>query len=428
MSFALPFLIILVFLATHALAWLPGEHRDIVNFNTSTRRNFTTAPPLSSGSTLRKPLNQTRILSIPSNKIRGVNLGSLFVFEPWMANTQWQNMGCGPYKSEFDCVLGLGQQRANAAFQSHWNSWITQGDIQQMKNYGLNTIRIPLGYWLLETIVYKDSEHFPQGAFPYLERICGWAADAGFYIILDLHGAPGAQQQQQSFTGQYAPTAGFYQPWQYDRAYQFLAWMTEVVHRWPAFRNVGMIEVVNEPLQGGAPGLTDVYYPGAYKAIREREAKIGITQNNLLHVQTMNTLWGSGDPHCCLPNDWFMSYDDHRYTKWDSSVPVNQRSYISDACHNNRLSNWPTVVGEWSLSVPDNVQWNGDWHPNNQKAFYAQWWAAQTASYERMTNGWVFWSWKTQLGDYRWSYSEAVAAGVIPSNAANINPNACNGF
>jgi hypothetical protein len=68
------------------------------------------------------------------------------------------------------------------------------------------------------------------------------------------------------------------------------------------------------------------------------------------------------------------------------------------------FSNWPTIIGEFSLSVPDNVQWNGDWHPDSNKAFYSQWFAAQIMSYERDTNGWIFWSWKTQLGDYRWSY------------------------
>ena len=180
-------LLLLAVFATRALAWLPFHDDGTGLFN----HTFEVTNSSFSKRTL------------PAfDKIRGVNLGSMFVFEPWMASNEWNNMGCGPYKSEFDCVVGLGQDRANAAFQNHWNTWITQADIAQMKGYGINTIRIPLGYWLLETILYKDSEHFPQGAFPYLERVCEWAAQAGFYIILDLHGAPGAQQAQQPFTGQ----------------------------------------------------------------------------------------------------------------------------------------------------------------------------------------------------------------------------------
>jgi hypothetical protein len=88
----------------------------------------------------------------------------------------------------------------------------------------------------------------------------------------------------------------------------------------------------------------------------------------------------------------------------------------------------PTIVGEFSLSVPDSVQWTSDWHPSTQQAFYSQWFAAQVTKYEQDTNGWVFWAWKSQLGDYRWSYQDAVAAGVIPGNVADVQQGACNGY
>ena len=35
-----------------------------------------------------------------SGTIRGVNLGSMFIVEPWMAATEWSDMGCGSYASE----------------------------------------------------------------------------------------------------------------------------------------------------------------------------------------------------------------------------------------------------------------------------------------------------------------------------------------
>jgi len=53
----------------------------------------------------------------------------------------------------------------------------------------------------MESIVYS-SEHFPQGGIQYLEQLCGWASDAGFYIIIDMHGAPGAQVPTNPDTGQ----------------------------------------------------------------------------------------------------------------------------------------------------------------------------------------------------------------------------------
>jgi hypothetical protein len=61
-------------------------------------------------------------------------------------------------------------------------------------------------------------------------------------------GAPGAQVAQNSFTGQFASTPGFYVDYQYERAYQFLEWMANIIHTNNAYRNVGMLEIVNEPV------------------------------------------------------------------------------------------------------------------------------------------------------------------------------------
>ena len=134
--------------------------------------------------------------------IRGVNLGSQFIMEPWMASDEWNSMGCDGTVSEFDCVSRLGQAQANITWANHWSSWTTEDDISLMQSYGLNAIRIPVGYWIKEDLVYSNSEYFPQGGLQYLEQICGWASDAGFYIIIDLHGAPGAQAAENADTGQ----------------------------------------------------------------------------------------------------------------------------------------------------------------------------------------------------------------------------------
>lgn len=98
---------------------------------------------------------------LPGHKIRGVNVGTMFVFEPWIDQDEWSSMGCSGQESEFDCVSSLGQEDANTAFQNHWRDWITENDLDEMMSYGLNTIRVPLGYWLMDEIV-DSSENFPR--------------------------------------------------------------------------------------------------------------------------------------------------------------------------------------------------------------------------------------------------------------------------
>lgn len=350
--------------------------------------------------------------------------------EPWMQWDEWNSMGCGGTPSEFDCVMTLGQAAANQAFQRHWGSWITQADINEMASLGLNTVRIPLGYWIKEDLVYQDSEHFPQGAFPYLENICKWARDAGFYIILDLHGAPGAQSKGQSFTGQNAPTAGFFVDFQYERAYKWLEWMTETVHTNNNFANVGAIQLVNEPQTPIESSLLDVFYPTAWKRIRAVEDRLGITSNNRLHIQMMDGKWGNVDPKRSLPDLYFALYDDHEYVGFNSQVDGTRDAYMRFSCLDDRSGNSPLIIGEWSLTTTSTSAF--DLGAIDSVAWYKEWWAAQVVSYEKQI-GWIFWTWKVNWingsNDWRWGYQQAHQAGVIPTNPDDAHSmNACAGY
>ncbi|KAL8370381.1 hypothetical protein RB595_000653 [Gaeumannomyces hyphopodioides] len=403
-------------------AWLPGagpEKRSIVDLDGFNLFNETHG----SGSLGRRWLSA-------SGKLRGVNLGSLFIIEPWMMWSEWVGMGCEILNknSEFDCMTKLGQSEGDRKFGEHWGNFIKETDFNEMIDSGLNTVRIPLGYWMMEEIVYWDSEHFPRGGVEYLKKVCGWASDRGMYIILELHGAPGAQAPGESFTGQLAPTAGFYQDYQYDRAIRFMAWLRRLIHDTREMRNVGMIGLVNENVRNNIPGsLKTYYYPKAYQAIRDTEKSLGITANNYLHIQMMNSLWGPENPGEFLSSKYFLAYDDHRYLKW--AFPNSSPSdYISTSCRDNRAApgEADTIVGEWSISVPDDKEDDGEWAKSNTE-FYKKWFAAQVIAYERHTLGWIFWSWKKE-GDYRWSYQDAVRQGIVPRDLNSVvNSGVCNG-
>jgi len=353
--------------------------------------------------------------------IRGVNLGGLFIVEPWMMSSEWAAMGCSAYQSEFDCVSGIGQAAANKAWASHWSTWITEEDFFDMNGWGINTVRIPLGYWIMESIVYTDSEHFPQGGLTYLTQVVGWAAKYGIYVILDLHGAPGAQVAQNPFTGQYAPTAGFYVDYQFDRAVQFMSWITNLIHTNPSYSTVGAVQVVNEPISW-QPSVTasmiSTYYPQAWNAVRSVESTLKIASSKKLHIQFMDENWGSGNPNQNLPSTEYALYDYHNYVKYDTAVNPTRDSYMQYSCSGNLAvsGETPLIVGEWSLSVPDALQESADFSTTGSGAvqFFQYWFIAQQQMYERSGLGWIFWNWKADLGDWRWSYKDAVYAGVIP--------------
>ncbi|KAI0156761.1 glycoside hydrolase family 5 protein [Xylariaceae sp. FL1272] len=365
--------------------------------------------------------------NLPSDKIRGVNLGSLFVIEEWFAKDEWASMGCSGYYDEWSCVEALGQDTADAAFQKHWNSWITQSDIEEIASYGLNTIRVPVGFWIKEDLVYDD-EYYPRGGLEYLDRLMRWAKDAGLYVIMDLHGGPGSQSPNEEFTGHSTASPGFFTAANYERAYNFLEWMTERIHTNTSYSTVGMLEVINEPIKKrvnatDADSMLETFYPTAWDRIKDREAELGISSAQALHIEFMGSNWGSGHPETYLDDTANIYFDDHVYWKFDTRTGDTQEGYINASC-TGYSPEAGTVVGEFSLSVESALQYNDEFglqgHPEN-KAFYTDYFNAQVSVYEK-SGGWVFWSWKCnwigEFNDWRWCYKTAVEAGVIPLDAS----------
>ena len=133
--------------------------------------------------------------------------------------------------------------------------------------------------------------------------------------------------------------------------------------------------------------------------------KLQVPPNQYLHVQVMDKRWGSGDPKQALNDTTYAAYDSHTYLMFDSNVYVDQNTYITSSCKDDRSGGSPTIVGEFSMGVPGQAAWSSGWSPKNPSNtdFYKRWFAALISEYEKV-NGWIFWAWKAELGDYRWSY------------------------
>jgi glucan endo-1,6-beta-glucosidase len=134
------------------------------------------------------------------------------------------------------------------------------------------------------------------------------------------------------------------------------------------------------------------------------EQQLGLNKSSYLHIQMMDQRWGSGDPNQYLTDTYFAAYDSHTYLKF-SDTPVDQNTYITTSCNDDRSGSSPTIVGEFSMAVPDAEDWTPQWNPNlsSNKEFYQRWFAALITEYEKEV-GWIFWTWKNDLGDLRWEY------------------------
>ena len=169
------------------------------------------------------------------------------------------------------------------------------------------------------------------------------------------------------------------------------------------------------------------FYPNAQKRIRAAESTAGVSSEKSLHIMYMNTMWGAGDPSEHLSDTNNVAYDDHRYLQWADNQDQTQDAFLKTSCHDDRSQGQtPTIVGEFSLS---STQKDGEWDPSTNADWYNKWFQAQAKSYESSAYGWIFWTWKGDLDDPRWSFKDAQSKGLIPKSLDDISSTtACNGY
>ncbi|KAG6819833.1 hypothetical protein H0H93_008090 [Arthromyces matolae] len=98
------------------------------------------------------------------------------VLEAWMLPAEWLAMGGEQCN---DCSTCIASEFAFAkaypdtvdkTFKGHWETWFNQTHVDQFVELGLNTVRIPLGYWLVEDLVDRSTEYYPRGGLSQLVR------------------------------------------------------------------------------------------------------------------------------------------------------------------------------------------------------------------------------------------------------------------
>ncbi|KIK98196.1 glycoside hydrolase family 5 protein [Paxillus rubicundulus Ve08.2h10] len=202
----------------------------------------------------------------------------------WMLPQEWLDMGgeiCGDCSA---CIMTeylfakAYPNTVDTTFAKHWETWFTQDDVQQFKEDGINTVRIPLGYWIVEALVDRPAEAYPRGGLAYLRQGLGWLQDAGIQVILDHHALPGVQSAGQEFTGNCTNDVQFYTPYNYHRALVWTAVMTALTHLDPTFGSVFAIEAVNEPIMDASqtPGYGD-FQQNFVQTVRAVELVLGVS-------------------------------------------------------------------------------------------------------------------------------------------------------
>lgn len=305
-------------------------------------------------------------------------------------------------KDEYTLCKALGD-KAQSVMREHRESWITEADFKWLENWGINAIRLPFGYWIL------DSDGPYVASLDLLDQAVTWCEQYDMKLLLDLHGLPGAQGPEHH-TGRSGHFAWPNDQSCYDRSLDIIE---QIAQRYAGRSCINSFSVVNEPHESIDAKTLITFYEQSIERVRRHmpgdqvAAVIAAYPENLM-----------GTYHGCLPKIENVWTDVHLYQSfigWHNRDPY---SYIEAASRRGRqICEWNNqgslIVGEWSLSWPKELQdvletWPAAVYDQMMRA-YAN---TQLAAFEQAA-GWFFWSYKVPNRPH-WSFRDAVERGWFP--------------
>jgi glucan 1,3-beta-glucosidase len=337
----------------------------------------------------------------PSPKLRGVNLGAWLVLEKWMTPDTFEGADA---EDEYTLCLGLGD-KAKGRLDQHRDTFITSSDFRWIKQSGLNAVRLPVGYWALEAP--KPFIECSQ----YIDFALDQCQQNGLKLVLDLHGAPGSQNGW-DHSGRMGPINWANDPQNVQETVRVIESFAQKYGNHPALCG---IELLNEPRPAVPLDILQQFYLDGYERVRKyANPDVAV----IIHDSFRPLAWKN---FMQQPKYTNVILDTHLYQCFDkdakSRTALEQLTFSikrKTALDEMQQQELPTLVGEWSLSLPYHAM---SGLSSVQKESTTRGYAGtQLLNYEA-TRGWFFWSYKLD-GPSDWHFRQCVERGWLPSNFA----------
>jgi glucan 1,3-beta-glucosidase len=175
---------------------------------------------------------------------------SRFVHESWMTPSTF-TCASGTKSSELDIASGWGSvEGARAVLERHWDTWINKSDFDYLASVGINTVRLPIGYWTLgpsfcQGTAFDQVADVYKNSWSRVVRAINMAGNVGIGVLIDLHGAVGSQNGQGHSGISDGATNLFYNQDNMDKTIDVLTFLMQQLG---TVTNVVGIQMLNEPL------------------------------------------------------------------------------------------------------------------------------------------------------------------------------------
>ncbi|KAG9450741.1 hypothetical protein H6P81_010706 [Aristolochia fimbriata] len=296
---------------------------------------------------------------------------------------------------DYQLANGYGWDKGKEVLTKHRRNFITQEDFHFLSMNGINTVRIPVGWW----IAYDPDPPAPfiGGSLASLDNAFSWALTYNLKCIIDLHAAPGSQNGMEHSASRDGSVDWPGSPEYISQSLDVIDFLASRYANHPALLG---IELLNEPSASSVPfDVLTSYYSKGYQIVRKYSSAAyvifcqRIGRANPLELYQANV----GASNTVVDLHYYNLFDDF-YVNLTSTDNI-------DFIYNNRgvevqalnSANGPLVfIGEWV----------NEWNVNNaSKAAYQAYGMAQLDVYTKASFGWSYWTLKNERKhwDFEWN-------------------------
>lgn len=310
-------------------------------------------------------------------QLRGINLGGWLVPEGYMLHIP----GYGSPTSIRTQILDLiGPALTSQFYDDYRSNYVRQEDLVQLRNWGFDSVRLPLHYDLLYD---QATDVFKESGFELINRTVDWCRRTGLYLVLDLHCAPGGQNN-----GNISDSDGQARLWtdSTNRDLTVKIW-TELARRYAREKRIIGYDLLNEPVLPS--GISNVALRTLYVTLAE--AIRAVDANHLIFVE--GGWWATDFSQLPPPFDSRMVYSFHKYWSATSEASISQYLSLRDQY---RVPLWVGEFGEnsndWAyqtIDVLEKHQIGWAWWPQKKVESISSPVSAEIpASYQRVLDYW----------------------------------------
>ena len=332
----------------------------------------------------------------------GVNLAGWLTLESWVTPELFADSGA---LDEPTLISSLGQERYQRLVERHRDSFMSQADFTQIASRGFNAIRLPVPWYAFGK---EGPEPGPYvGCITHVDRAFDWAEEVGMGVLLALAVSPGSVSESKGLVRDQVDFKEYRE--------DLLDVIAGLSRRYKTRMGFLGMEVADDPVVQVRHGFTlsegiplhalRNYYRDAYEVVRDTAGDDPIV---VLPDAGLPGSWRSFMASDRYERVWLDCHLYHHTDNVDAAGPSavrklvdRSRAYLAKA----RKSGLPTIVGEWSASLPyADVMMT----PEGQIALARVYVSEQLSAFSKCP-GWFFQTWKTSAKLVGWDARVALA-------------------